>query len=47
MAEKLAFRPSRAPALAWPTRPMEIAAMAGVSTQLAAEWIAMASMTTR
>ena len=46
-AAKLALRPRRSPARARPTRPMLIAAMAGVSTQLAAEWIAIARSTTR
>ncbi|GJE46856.1 hypothetical protein AEGHOMDF_6065 [Methylobacterium soli] len=46
-AWKLALRPRRSPARACPTRPMLIAAMAGVSTQLAAEWAAMARSTMR
>jgi hypothetical protein len=45
-AAKLALRPRRSPARARPTSPMLIAAIAGVSTQLAPEWTAIASSTT-
>ena len=43
MAAKRALRPSRSPTAACPTRPRLIAAMAGPSTQLAAECSAVAA----